>query len=176
MNPPRITMYSRVLDNITMKEIESYKLVTPRSNFHFGRINGLYGGESSYVVEFDIWNNEMAFDSFDMAITVSDAINCTFSAWDNQSFRTANFIKSEDTLTPYVQARCVTPHYQDFQPIAGTLCFPSEKLFGFISTTPGLLKGQPGGDHFVVQTKIVLPSGVSPSVNNFVFGFQYNFI
>ena len=176
IDPPRVTIYSRTLSNITGEEIEGYNLVNKNSHFHFGRINGISGGESSAVVEFDIWNNEPAIMGGLSVPSVSDAVNCRFTAWDDGTLISSKEIQDPKTYTPYVYARCVTQNFNDFQPIGGVRYLPSEKIYNSVSSTPGFISGQSGGDHIKIQTKIVVPENSQANYKNFVFEFTYDYI
>lgn len=176
LSPPRVTIYSRTLDNITNDELEGYTLINRNSHFHFGKINGISGGESSIVVEFDIWNNEPAIMGGLSFPKVSDAVNCRFTAWDDESLTSSKSIQDSKTYTPYVNARCVTQSFDEFQPIGGARYFPSEKIFNSVSSTPGFISGQSGGDHIKIQTKIIVPKYHEAVYKNFVFEFTYNYV
>lgn len=176
LDAPAITMYYRTIDNATNQEIEGYKLIGSKSNFHFGQINGLYGGESSIVVEFDIWNNEPALYGGMHTKQVSDAVNCRFTAWDNEELKSSQNIQDKHTKTPYIRARCVTQEYPDFKAVAGLRSLMSDDLYGSITNDSGVLLGVPGGDHMIIQTKITLPHYTDPSFKSFVFEFSYDYI
>jgi hypothetical protein len=176
ITPPRVTVYSRIIDNITGEQIEGYKLVNRKSNFHFGRINGISGGESSVIIEFDIWNNEPAIMAGMGTHGVQDATECKFTAWDNNSLTSSKNIEDHSSFVPYVHARSVTQFQDDFQPIGGTRYLPSEKIYNSVSNIPGFISGQPGGDHTKIQTKIVLPINQKPEHKNFVFEFSFNYM
>lgn len=176
INPPRITIYSRVLDNITGDEIEGYTLINRNSHFNYGKINGVSGGESPVVIEFDIWNNESAIMGGLSVPKVLDAVNCKFTAWDDISLKSSKNIQDSKTYTPYVNARCVTQNFTEYQPIGGVRYLPSEKIYNSVSLTPGFISGQSGGDHIKIQTKIVIPKYNQPEYKNFVFEFTYDYV
>jgi hypothetical protein len=107
---------------------------------------------------------------------VLDASDCTFRAWDNSNLNTTMKIKNPLNNRPYVLARCVTRDFPDFKPIAGKNGLAPQNLYGSVSNDFGVLKGQHGGDHIKVQTKISIPSDTTASMQNFVFEFSYNFL
>jgi hypothetical protein len=177
LEAPRITVYYRILSNITGQQIHDFADTHENTNINFGYINGLTGGESSAVVEFDIWNNEIAFTAGTMAESVSDAINCKFTAWDNAACVSTVNIKDSNNIS-YVKARnMVKGHLEPFKEIAGPQCLTGEDMIGNVSELAlSTLSGRPGGDHTKIQSKIVIPAGTEPKMNNFVFSFQYDFI
>jgi hypothetical protein len=176
MAAPLITGYKRLIDNATGDEIESYKMINYRSHFNFGKINGVMGGESSVIIEFDIWNNEPSFDGYMTATTVPDAINCSFTAWDNQLANSKVNIKDSSTGVSYIRARCLNVPRSNFEEILGDKKLENDNFLGSIKNSPGILSGQPGGDHSIIQTKIVLPLNTSPSIKEFVFAFSYDYV
>ena len=176
INSPAITIYYRVIDNITDEEIEGYQLLKKNSSLTFGKVNGLYGGESPFVVEFDIWNNEPAFHSNMYLEDVSDAINCNFTAWDNDELKTYESIQDEATRQPYIRARCTTKEYGEFKAIGGVRSLTKDQLYGSLIDTSGILLGNSGGDHMKIQTKISVPHYTDPSFKSFVFEFRYDYI
>ncbi|MNB89786.1 hypothetical protein D3C75_368320 [compost metagenome] len=176
INHPMITLYSRAIDNITNQEIEGLQIVNRNSNFNFGKINGISGGESPVIIEFDIWNNESNIFAGISVPSAADATNCRFTVWDDANCTSSVNVQDPQTYTPYVRARCISQEKNDFQPIAGVRYLPAEKIFGTVSSTPGLLSGQSGGDHIKIQTKIVIPQYHVPSFKNFVFEFSYDYI
>lgn len=178
---PQVTIYARLLDNISKEEISGFQPVNRRSNFGFGVINGISGGESPVIVEFDIWNNEPAITGGLTAIAVSDAINCSFTAWDSEKCNSSEGIiaptDSDSKRTPYVHARCVSVNnHSKFYPIAGARTLPPSELINSVSNDSGTLSGVAGGDHIKVQTKIVIPRYTTSGINNFVFEFKYDYL
>lgn len=181
LEPPRITIYTRILSNIDGRELEKYtdiKTTTPRQ-LNFGAINCITGGESPVIIEFDIWNNEPAFAAGLRPDRVSDAENCTFTAWDDDTCSSSTNIKKDISVdTSYIYARNISKGYNvPFKPIAGANGIHSSDILGNVDVSrPGVLSGQPGGDHTKIQTKIVIPPNTRPNLTNFVFCFEYNFV
>ena len=62
MTPPLITIYSRLKDNVTGEILTDWDEYD-NSNWYYGYCLSNYGGESAYVVELDIWNNESNWNS-----------------------------------------------------------------------------------------------------------------
>lgn len=178
LEAPRITIYFRVLSNVSNEELRGFTDILPNETLSYGYINGITGGESSQIIEFDIWNNEAAFAAGWLPDTVSDAINCTFSAWDNADCTSSAGIQIPNKGGSFVYARNVTQDLnQSFKPIAGPLCLGSNDLFSSVNPNRGgILSGQSGGDHFRIQTKIVIPPNTQPQVRDFVFAFQYDYV
>jgi hypothetical protein len=175
IDTPAITVYYRTIDNVTHEEVDGYKLLNSKSHFHYGKISGIDGGESQFIVELDIWNNESAFYGGMQTYDVLDATSCKFSAWDNENLNSSMSIRNPVDNRPYVMARCVTRDFSDFKAIAGRVSLASENLYGTINSESGILSGQHGGDHMKIQTKISIPSNTLSSFKNFVFDFSYNY-
>lgn len=178
---PTITIYSRVIDNITKEEISGFQPVNSKSKFGFGAINGISGGESPVIIEFDIWNNEPAFGGGFSAVTTEDAVNCKFTAWDSNECISSSKISAPSDVdihrTPYIRSRCVTiDNHTQFVPIGGARYLPAGEMINSVNNSSGILLGQPGGDHMKIQTKIVIPRNTTNGVNNFVFEFSYDYV
>jgi len=47
-----------MLDNIDGRQMLGFVSTARNKKIYWGEVNGLLGGESQYIVEFDIWNNE----------------------------------------------------------------------------------------------------------------------
>lgn len=181
MEAPRITYYARVIDNITREEIVGFTDASKSNTWYYGRCNGLLGGESEYIVEFDIWNNEPAFEAHtgDVDNDVADAINCRLTVWpDSDCVIKDNLLF--DVNPSFMKARCDTFGYSDdFQYIKGGLML--RNITG--NVRPGTKENPTGkilssNDHARIQTKIVLPANTNlPSDRfGFVFAFYYDFI
>jgi hypothetical protein len=176
LNPPLITVYYRTIDNITNKEIDGYTLLTNHSNLNFGKIGGIDGGESPYVVELDIWNNEPSFYGGVYTADVADAIDCKFTAWDNEKLNSTMSIKNLLDNKSYILARCVSKGFPEFKYIAGNAGLTSFNLSGSDNNNVSTISGQHGGDHMKIQTKIFIPPQTKASSINFVFNFNYNYV
>ncbi|MDF2533970.1 MAG: hypothetical protein K0R18_127 [Bacillales bacterium] len=177
---PRIMIYARVLNNIDNSQIEGYSDIRDKKgSFDFGTINGITGGESSSVVEFDIWNNEPAFSSGMLAEINADATDCVFTAWDNSNCNSVQGITGIDNRY-FIRARSLADndYAKAFTPIGG-----DGSNYFKNSVTPesgplelGTLSGRAGGDRVKIQTKIFIPAATGLLVRKtFVFGFHYNF-
>jgi hypothetical protein len=172
-NYPAMTYYARVLDNVTNQEIISSTDTTQNNTWYYGKCNGLEGGESQYIVEFDIWNNEVGLNAGDRAIPVKDAINCRLEVWPDVSMKrhNNNLFNMQD---PFMYARCITKDlHEPFSGIKYTNALNS--IVGNVNGRTGIIQGV--GDHSIIQTKIKMPvnSGVSTSRCSFVFAFLYDF-
>ena len=174
--PPAITIYHRTIDNVTGQEIDEYKLIGKRSNFHYGTLSGIDGGESEYVVEIDVWNNEPALYGGMFTADISSANNCTFKAWDNENLNSSYKIRNLVDNKSYVVARCVTRDFPDFKPICGNVSLAPDNLYGTVLADSGVLSGQHGGDHMKIQTKISVPPNTFPGFKSFVFEFSYEYV
>lgn len=183
---PRITIYARILNNLNDEQIEGYvDIRRKKGNFNFGSINGITGGESSNIVEFDIWNNEPAWSAGMLAEIAQDATNCKFTAWDNDSCRSDDSLTAIDG-TYFTHARDISDgnYRKPFVGIGGPRGLQVHKgqMVNDPSTDKAVLSGQAGGDHFKIQTKIVVPSLTDVDQNlgyvkkNFVFAFHYDFV
>lgn len=149
---PKMTYYVRVIDNITgthITEWDSYEA----SMWYYGRCNSLKGGESEYIVEFDIWNNEAAFNAGMYDDHNDDAINCRMTALQNSTAGSASLFAM---IQPVVYARCITFNHKDkFQPIRNDRMLTD--ITGNVNINAnGVIQGL--GDHAIIQTKVILPA------------------
>lgn len=181
---PRITIYARVISNIDNSQLQGFSDARyKKGNYSFGSVNGLTGGESSNIVEFDIWNNEPAFSAGGLAENNADAINCKFSAWDSSALANSNSIKHNGDPF-YVRARNTTggDYSKSFVAIAGArgLQTYDNQLVEFAGNETLTLSGQAGGSHIEIQTKIVVPAPENNPIGDvnkkFVFAFQYDYV
>lgn len=179
MEAPRITVYYRILDNIDETPITEYRFFdsTARTTLNYGHINPKKGGESPYIIEFDIWNNEPAFSAGMLPDRVKDAKRCSFEVWDDPNLKTTNnLIKNGDI---FVHARCITENKNSpWVPIAGAYSYLNRMhIVGNVDKSIiGVLSGQPGGDHTIIQTKLKIPANAGYDDNfNFTFNFEYDY-
>jgi len=179
MEMPRITYYARVIDNVNGVEILSFADAVRNNTWYYGRCNGLTGGESEYIVEFDIWNNEPAFEAHTGEVVVSNATNCKLTVWPNENcVPTSDLLfnlRNSNGYIPFMFARCDTHGYKgDYTGIRNNLM-----LTGITGNVNPNLTGtiQGIGDHARVQTKIILPenSQLSAQRYGFVFAFYYDY-
>ncbi|AEO93433.1 gp173 [Bacillus phage G] len=179
MEAPRITIYYRILSNVDETPVTNFMFIdsTKDLTLNYGHIDPTKGGESPYIIEFDIWNNEPAFAAGMLPDRVKDAKNCTFEVWDNANLNSMNNLIKDKKM--FVHARCITKtRNSKWLPIAGAyVSLDKDGIFGNVDkTNEGVLSGQPGGDHTIIQTKLVLPELVGYNKNfNFVFNFGYDY-
>lgn len=166
MDGPRMTYYTKTLDNIDNHQLLGYASTAKNKKLYYGKCNGLTGGESQFVVEFDIWNNEPAWDGGTPQIICSNAFNCHMTI-DMQS-ETRN-------LSPFFYARCTTYDLNsEFSDIS-----MNHKTFydiqGNSSDEYGVILGV--SDHATIQTKIKLRanSKVTQEQYKFALNFLYNY-
>lgn len=177
MESPKITMYGRIISNADQTPLREYKEWRNNQIWHYGDINGIKGGESPYVIEFDIWNNEPAFNGLSGKQAVADAENCTLTVWD--TIDCTSTLNINHNGVGFMNARCVTNDLNaEFQSISGVDDF--KDIVGNVnSSKTGVLHGKLGGDHTVIQTKIIIPElngAISPGDVNFVFQFGYEYV
>lgn len=175
---PLITIYSRILSNENNTQIEGYSPVWSKE-LNYGSINGITGGESSYVIEFDIWNNEPAYSGGMLPVQLQDAVNCEFSVWDNESCTTYSSLiddNSTNEFKSYIRARNVSQDIKsDFVPILGPISnLKNENMIGSLNKE-GTLSGTEGGDHMVIQTKIVVSPQNEKTSKGLFFSFKYSY-
>lgn len=178
MEAPRITIYYRYLNNIDGKPLTTFTEFTKNADIHYGDINAALGGESQYIIEFDIWNNEPAFAAGMYIDRVHNAEKCVFSVWNDKDKIASNEITiGNDYTKSFMYARCFyNKNDKEFKPIAGTKGISNELVGNILPDTVGVLSGQPGGDHTIIQTKIIVPPGVTKAnYFNFVFSFDYEY-
>ena len=183
MDAPRMTYYARIIDNLDDSQITGFKDTKLNSNWNYGQCDGLIGGESQYIVEFDIWNNEPAFNAGTYDVAVQNAINCKLSVLPNGSILdpTSDLAKLFNLSNPFVYARCTTFSYTETwvgikindNPILSQYL---EEITGNVSP---LVKGTILGDadHAIVQTKIILPANSNIDANRYNFNlvFYYDY-
>jgi hypothetical protein len=176
MEAPKFTYYARVLENFDYTQVVGYRDTAFDNIWYYGQCNGLRGGESQYVVEFDIWNNEPGFKGGMSETTVSNAYNCRLSVFPNEDLALTSATK-DDTIklfgltAPFFYARCVTHGYKI--PFSGIRY--KQYLEGITGNMnpdkPGIIQGT--GDHAVIQTKIVLPANTGIPTNRYGFGITF---
>jgi hypothetical protein len=174
---PKITYYARVLDNITNEQVLGFTDLTKSSTWYYGKCDGLNGGESEYVVEFDIWNNEAELANTGGYVDCGDATNCRLTVWadKNRTIQSPLFNLSN----PFMYARCTSFNYNEpFKGIKGQTSV-LDSITGNMNRTSidsrGFILGK--GDHALVQTKIILPkdSQLETQRYSFVFEFMYDY-
>lgn len=152
MDVPRITYYAKVIDNLTNQDITNYKNAMDNAFWYYGKINNTLGGESQYIVEFDIWNNEPSFNHRTFDVHCNNAKNVKLSI----DFDKEDMIKNDEDYSdsiinvPFFYAKSLTNGYEeDFK-----LVDSHNKLdiVGNLEPEKKMLLGS--GDHCIVQTKI----------------------
>lgn len=167
MLAPRMTYYARVLDNVTKKQVVPFTSIKNNNLWYFGKCNGTLGGESQYIIELDIWNNEPAFNAGTYDVHVADATNCKLTVISDQN-ASALF----DLDEPFMYARNITlNNNEDFKGI---------KDYDIMLDKIGrhdnsIIKGN--GDNALIQTKIKIPSNsqLKSKRHNFALTFYYDF-
>lgn len=170
MQAPLITIYARVIDNLTGKELLGFDYAHNQSAWYYGKCNSIDGGESQYIVEFDIWNNERGFNAGMYDHRCQDAKRCRLNIWPNQGYQ----INNNDLFNmkdPFMYARCLTTEIGEYQPIDVDKHL---RIIGNVNPNIDSLKGS--GDHAIVQTKIIIPpnSNLENKRYDFSFSFYYD--
>ena len=167
LSTPRMTYYTRVISNITGEQHLGWVSTARVKDLYFGLVDGVNGGESDFIVEYDIHNNEVyGWSANGPTITCLDAVNCSMYVEIPAECR---------SLCPFLYARCVTysPEAEwekidcqtpEFKTIQG-LCSPE---FGTILGT---------GDHAIIQMKVKLKknSNICKLKYPFTVRFTYQF-
>ncbi len=169
IEPPLITYYARVLDNLSNTYITEYK------NAMDNEITWYYGeiykntGESQYIIQYDIWNNEPAFNQRFYDKHCRDAINIKFGI----SLYSKKDYPNDETYIPatdfanlnFMYARIYNEDYQsDWQLIN------NKKKIDLISNTTndkGVLYGN--ADHCIVQTKLIFKEPIDLNAGRYYF-------
>lgn len=172
LEAPKVTYYVRALDNITGKHITEWDGYES-SAWYYGKCNGLKGGESEYIVEFDIWNNEAAFNAGMYDDHNLNAINCRLSTSKNSIASSKDLFNLAE---PVIYARCTTLDYKsEFVPIRNNMMLTN--ITGNINPNlNGVIQGV--GDHAILQTKVILPPNCNLSSHSryaFDLVFYYDF-
>jgi hypothetical protein len=172
---PRMSYYGRVIDNQTGEEILSSTDALENNVWYYGKCNGLEGGESSYIVELDIWNNEPAFNAGMREIQCLDAVNCRLTVWPNEECKPIYDNALFNLQDPFLYFNNVSDNYKEnfkgakynnmFTDVTGTSNPDRE----------GIIQGI--GDHAKIQTKIILPknSDIPTDRFNFTIAFYYDY-
>ena len=169
---PKMTYYARILNNLTGEHITEWATYET-SIWYYGKCNSTFGGESEYIVEFDIWNNEPAFNAGMYDEHNADAKNCRFGVIPNNQDKSMDLFKIG---SPFLYGRCVTSNKENkFEPIINGR--ELKNITGNINPELyGIVQGK--SDHTIIQTKInidkndVLTSDTRYSFN-MVFTYDY---
>lgn len=156
LEPPLITYYAKVVDNLSNKDITEYKnAMDDDFTWYYGKVSHL-SGESQYIVQFDIWNNEPAFNHRFYDKHCKNARNIKFGiGFYKEDLKKDNDYDGDNLATiPFLYARIYNEDYQsDWQPIT-----MGRKIELISNTTndKGILYGH--SDHCIIQTKLILPN------------------
>lgn len=165
MSPPIMTYYTKLLDNATGEQIFGYASTAKNKQLYYGKVNGFNGGESQYIIEFDIWNNEPALYAGGPITTVQDATNTKLEIQIPPNSR---------DLNPFFYARCTT---NDPQSAFQTLSM-SNKTFtaikGNCSQSLGTILGT--SDHATIQTKIKLKPNSNVKYHQYAFALKFSYV
>ena len=176
MNPPKMTYYARVRSNLTDQILTNWKFFDA-SLWYYGKINSNHGGESEYIVEFDVWNNEPAFNVGDYSVHNKDATNCQLAIKPVSDDKSQGLDLALFKLDkPFMYGRCFTTFKREaWTPI--TISHPLTNLYSSVYPDRiGYLRGL--RDHMIIQTKIILPENSSlldGSRYPFTLAFEYDY-
>lgn len=163
---PRMTYYTRMIDNADGHQILGFTSTVRNKKIYYGRANGLLGGESEYIIEYDIWNNEPGCDGGTPQTIAQNASNCRLkitippASRDIQPFLYARCI----TLDPKSEFKAISLSDREFKDIQGN----SSDVYGTILGVT---------DHATIQTKIKLKpnSNIKNHQYSFTLDFLYNY-
>ena len=169
MTPPLITIYSRLKDNVTGEVLTDWDEYN-NSIWYYGYCLSNYGGESAYVIELDIWNNESNWNAGMYDYYCKNATNCQLSIIPYEN--SINLYR----LGGFVYGRCITTDLKaPFKKIPPKGYLPD--FHGIINPeTPNTLYGS--GDHCIIQTKLVIPKNTDLIDNQnyqFYLAFSYEY-
>lgn len=169
-----MTYYARVIDNITNKEVLGWLDTYHSRNWYYGKVSS-FGGESQYVVEIDIWNNEPAWNSGTYDEKCADATNCRFTVWADNECRAKNTpLFSLDKN--FMFARCITNDYKSKFNTFIRNDYMFKDIVGNVNPNKiGVIHGN--CDHAILQTKIILPEATNLESDkyNFIMAFYYDY-
>lgn len=102
-----MTYYVRIRSNLTGQILTNWKFFDA-SIWYYGKINAIHGGESEYIVELDIWNNEPSFNAGDYNTRNKDAYSCQLGIEPIQSESIKNTVlqvnrDNYQTVKAYIQ-------------------------------------------------------------------------
>ena len=162
---PRMTYYTRVVDNLTGEQVMGWVSTARNKDIFYGNVDAEAGGESDYIIEYDIHNNETyAWDANGPTYTCMDAINCALYIEMTSECR---------NLCPFFYARCITLHPEaEWEAI--TAQHPKfTNIQGLCSPDFGVILGS--GDHAIIQTKIRLKRGSSICLDQYGFMLRFSY-
>ena len=148
---PKMTYYARIRSNLTGQILTNWQYYDT-SIWYYGICNSLEGGESEYIIEFDIWNNEPGFNAgtYDVHNKVARACQLSIEPIDASEEQMQLF-----KTIPFLYGRCyVNNTREEWQPI--TMNNPLTLIYGNVkSEEQGIIFNT---DHTILQTKIILPA------------------
>ncbi len=160
---PRMTYYSRLLSNEDGHQLLGWASTVKNKQIYYGRCNGLKGGESEYIVEYDIWNNEPAWDGGTPQTIAQNAANCRLRI---------NIPPESRDLNPFFYARCTTMDVESEFKDVSMAHREFKDIQGFTSDEYGTILGV--SDHATIQTKIKLRE--NSMVKNHQYAFTLEFL
>lgn len=165
---PLMTYYSRVIDNLSGKEIMNYDYVGKKNVCYYGKCNSKEGGESEYIIEFDIWNNEKSFNGYEYDVRCQDAKNCRLTIWPDKKCQKDIDNKLFNIEPSFMYARCLTFGPKEFIPIK---YYEGLNVRGNVNPSIDSIKGN--CDHAIVQTKIIIPKDSNLPKERYIFNFSF---
>jgi hypothetical protein len=158
-----MTYYIRGIDNLTGEQVFSQVSTAICKDLYFGRCAP--GGESEYIIEYDIYNNEpYAWNLNGPSITCMDAKNCSLYIDIPGECR---------DLTPFLYARCIT-YNPEAEWKALDMAHPVFKeIQGRCSPDFGVILGV--GDHAIIQTKIKLKKNTNICRDKYQFELRFTY-
>jgi len=160
---PRMTYYIRAIDNLTGEQVFSQVSTNKNKDAYYGIVGD--GGESQYIIEYDIYNNEpYAWNGGGPEITCMDAYNC--SVYISIPYECRD-------ISPFLYIRCTTYDPEaEWEPIdTGHPIF--KKIQGRCSPDFGTILGV--GDHAIIQTKIKLKKGANICMEKYGFELRFTY-
>ena len=168
MEAPKMTYYVRIRSNLTNQILTNWKFFDA-SLWYYGKINTNFGGESEYIVELDIWNNEPAFNAGDFNTRNKDAYNCKLGIEPLSDDLTLFKIDPA-----FLYGRCCSTHkLEEWTPIS--LNEPLTHIYGTNNPNNiGVLIGN--ADHCLIQTKLILPKMDLQSHQRYPFKLTFHYL
>ena len=168
MEAPKMTYYVRIRSNLTGQILTNWKFFDA-SLWYYGKINTISGGESEYIVELDIWNNEPAFNAGDYNVRNKDAYSCQLGVEPIND--DLSLFKLD---TPFLYGRCCSTYkLEEWSPI--TLNSPLTHVYGTnYSKDIGTLIGN--SDHCLIQTKLIIPPSILNEHTRYPFKLTFSYL
>jgi len=164
---PRMTYYTRVVDNQTGEQVFPWLSTSRNKNIFYGCVDAINGGESDFIVEYDIYNNEpYAWDGQGASLTAMNAVECNlYIDFSSECRNIGNFFYCRCvTYDPHAEWEAITPAHPKYT-----------KIQGAASPDFGTILGV--GDHAVIQTKLMLKKNttICKEMYNFQLRFSYKY-